>query len=364
MMKRLIFLVLFTAQAAAQQPNWINVKDYGAEAVPGIDDTPGITAAIKAAIARPQYLGETVVYFPSPGSYDIKTPLVLPASPKRITLYFDSPLYIEATVTIHGGYTLHGTESVNGSFNSTGGSSFSVGYNVNPTIHIQAVGLKLENIFVGYVHDASDGIVIDGASSDIKLENVGVQMDAKNTKGIPLKIVGGFGYEITGGSYTSFGAPSIQFNDDSKICSDTGMVRIRNIFLGGNGIQLHNHCGRTNSISIDGALYENCAYPFLTAIVDGGAPIFGVEIRNVNMADSWVNPMPPLVSVHSGGTPGIKNMTIANSSTDGPAMTTGDPIWGLEVWGLRDYVPGVIAQKDHFIYHGPSGIKNTMPRIP
>src|SRR5580700_2201160 len=83
MMKRIIFLLLFTAPAAAQLPNRISVKDYGAKAVLGTDDTPAITAAINAAIARPQYLGETVVYFPPPGYYDIKTPLVLPASPKR-----------------------------------------------------------------------------------------------------------------------------------------------------------------------------------------------------------------------------------------------------------------------------------------
>jgi Pectate lyase superfamily protein len=361
----LLILSLFCTPASGQHPAWINVKDYGTKATLGTDDTPSITAAINAALARPQYQGETVVYFPSsPGYYDIKTPLVMPRANKRITLCFDSALYIEATITIHGGYTLRGTESGNGSFNPSGGSPFYVGHNVNPAIHIQAVGLTLENIFVGYIHDQSDGIVIDSSSSDIKLKNVGASTDASNKKGIPLKIIGGFGYDIDGGGYTSSGAPAIQFNDDPKICSSTGIVRIHNIFLGGNAIQLHNHCGVTNSISIDGALYENSAYPFLTAIVDGGSPIMGVELRNVNMADSWVSPMPPLVNVQSGGTPGIKNMTIVNSSTDGPAQTTGDPIWGLEIWSSRDYVAGAIAQKDHFIYHGPHGIKDTMPRLP
>jgi len=366
MMKRLLLALLFPFALLGQitpQSNWLNVKNYGAKATLGIDDTPAITAAIAAALARPQYRGETVVYFPSAGYYDIRTPLVLPQSNKRITLYFDSPLYIEATVTIHSGYTLRGTESSNGAFNPSGGTQLNVGHNVNPAIHIQATGLTLENIGVGYVHDQSDGIVIDGSSSSIKLKNVGVQTDSSNKKGIPLKIIGGFGYDIDGGGYVSSGAPAIQFNDDTKNCVSTGMVHIHNIFLGGNAIQLHNHCGATNSIAIDGALYENSAHPFLTAIVDGGSPIMGVELRNVHMADSWTNPMPPLVDVHAQGTPGIKNMTIMNSSTDGPALTTGDPIWGLEVWSSRDWGPGIIAQKDHFIYHGPSGIKDTMPRL-
>lgn len=359
----LLILFSFCTPASGQHPTWINVKDFGAKATLGTDDTPAITAAINAALALPQNHGETVVYFPPPGTYDLKTPLVLPHANRRITIYFNAPLYIEATITIHGGYTLRGTESVNGAFDPVGGSSFATGYNVNPAIHIQGVGVTMENIFVGYVHNASDGIVIDNSSS-ISLKNSGASMDSSNKTGIPLKITGGFSYWIDGGGYVSAGAPAIQFNDDIKNCVSIGMLRIHNIFLGGNAIQLHNHCGVINSVSIDGALYENAAHPFLTAIVDGGSPIFGVELRNVTLADSWTNPMPPLVDVHAGGTPGIKNMTIVNCSTDGPAMTTGDPIWGLEVWGNRDYGPGVIAQPDHFIYHGPSGIKDTMPRLP
>ncbi len=375
-MKKLVLLPLilslFCTPASGQHPTWINVKDYGAKATFGTDDTPSITAAIKAALALPQHHGETVVYFPAPavpGYYDIKTPLTLPGANRRVTLVFDSPLYIEATITIRGGYTLRGTESQNGAFNPAGGTPFVVGYNVNPAVHIQATGLTLENISFGYVHDQSDGIVIDGASSSIRLKNCGVAMDKSNTVGIPLKITGGFSYWIEGGGYISAGAPAIQYNDDTKDCVSTGMLYIRDIFLGGNGIQLNNRCGAINSISIDGVLYENANHPLMTVIVSAGSPIFGVEIRNSHLADSWGTPLPPLIDVQCPKGMGSKgfgmgNVTIVNSTTDGPTLTTGEPIYGLEVWSSRDYVVGAIAQKDHFIYHGPHGIKDTMPRLP
>jgi len=45
-------------------------------------------------------------------------------------------------------------------------------------------------------------------------------------------------------------------------------------------------------------------------------------------------------------------------------MTTGSTIKDLEVWSSTDWRPGIIAQPSYFIYHGPSGIKDTMPKLP
>jgi hypothetical protein len=365
-MRKILIISLFLLwprSVPVQQSNWINVTSYGVKADGVTDDTPAISAAIQAALAAPQYRGETVVYFAPLGYYDIKTPLVLPATPKRITLWIDSPLKIEATITIHSGYTIHGTESDNAASGHKGYTPFYAWYNANPAIHIQAAGLTLENIKVVYPHGSNDGIVIDN-SSDIELDNTYVQMDSHNTLGIPLKITGGFRIKINGGGYTSYGsAPAIYYASDPN-GSTSGIFTIENAPLINGGITLENSgYGGINGVSIDGGLVEVSSKPFLTLRTGANASgISGVEIHHVHFADS-VPPGPPLIDAH-GPAGYLRSVTVANCFTDGLALTSGDPIWGLEVWSALDYKPGVIAQPDHYIYHGPNGIKDTMPRIP
>ena len=162
-------------------------------------------------------------------------------------------------------------------------------------------------------------------------------------------------------------APSILYISDPVTQGTTGIFSIKDVFLAGGGIHIENTGGGgVDGVSIDGGLMEGAKQPFLTLRTGANASgISGVEVRNVHLADS-IKPFPALIDAHvSPNAMGyIRNVMVMNCFTDGPALTTGDPIYGLEVWSAQDYAPGVIAQKDHFIYHGPSGIKDTIKRLP
>jgi hypothetical protein len=331
---------------------WIDVTTLGAKADGVTDCTPAVALAVAAALARPQHMGATVIYFPPAGAYHLATPLTLPSTPQRITLYLDAPVSLDATMTIAGSYTLHGTEAKNTAFSYKGAAE--LGGHANPIIHVaNGVGdLLLENLDIGY--PTGVGIYLDHAST-CKLKNVHIRGSASPG----LKIFGGFGISIEGGGYS--GTPGILYQSDLYT---TGRITIKDAFIQG-GIEIDNSGGGgIDGISIDGGLYENAAKAFLTLRTGANASgISGVEIHHVHMADS-ASPAPPIVDAHCPGAVGyIRNVIIANCFTDGPALTTGDTIYGLEVWSALDYAPGVIAQPDHFCFRGPNGVKDTRPKL-
>jgi hypothetical protein len=338
------------------QSNWISVMDCGAKANSTTDDTPAINKAIQLALARPEHMGETVIQFPSAGQYRVGTPLVLPNTNKRITLHFDADVKLEAPIIIQGGYTLRGTECSRGGFTADGIVNFYAWPGASPqAILIQGDDVKLENIGVTYASSGNHGIVVDGFSK-IKLTNVQVLMRNDNPTGIPLKITGGFGHRIEDCGFSSYGAPVILF---SSTPSTTGPFMIRSIFTAGGSISIENTGGGgVDGVSIDGGLSELLTVPFLVLRTGANASgISGVDLRNIHNADSSAQ----LIDAH-GPAGYLRSVTVVNCSAEGP-FTTGDPIWGLEVWSATDYAPGVIAQKDHFIFHGPSGVKDTTVKL-
>ena len=158
-------------------------------------------------------------------------------------------------------------------------------------------------------------------------------MDQNNKAGIPLKITGGYGYEIEDGGYSAAwdatGA-SIQINEDAVACNWTGIFRLRQAFLGNHGIVINERCGGVNSLSFEDVLYENARDPFLTIFALGGSGVWGMDLRGVNFADSR-SPAPPMIGVHSP-THRVRKISIINCATDGSKMVDGDPVSDLNIW--------------------------------
>ena len=329
---RLLFGSLAPSQGVHPDSYWVNVRDTGAKGDGVTDDSAAILRAVRRAIERGNG-GGNVVYFPPSRCYNIKSPLELPDPPVRVMLFFDSCLTLNATITIHGMYNLHGNSSgPKAAFSTDNLASLNVGYQMGPAIRVQGGGTRLENLAIGYMHGNADGIVIDH-SVRVTLKNVFVQMDQSNKTGIPLKITGGFGYEIEDGGYSaawdSTGA-SIQINEDPVACNWTGIVRIRHAFLSSHGIVINERCGGVNSLSFEDVLYENARDPFLTIFALGGSGVWGMDLRGVNFADSQ-KPAPPMIYVHSP-LHRVRSISVVNSVTDGSKIFDGDPVSGTNVW--------------------------------
>jgi len=335
MMKNLFLLSLvFFAWPQIQTPNghWLDVRDFGAKADCKADDSPAILAAVQAAIARGQG-GGNVVYFPPTRSgcgYKIGSPLALPwTAYLRVTLLFDGGLGFGSTLTINNGYNLIGNSGGGTSFADDRLALFGVGNAPpNPIIHIQGCGIRLENIDMKFVHGTSNGILVDNHSCQVTLKNVWVQMGDENTKGVPLKIVGGFGYHIEGGSYVSKGAHAIEIDDDPR-CNWTGIVRMRGTFLSGYGVFLNEYCGGINSLSFEDILFENVREPFLNVNALGGSGVWNIRITDVNYADTIVSGT-PLINVKSP-VKRVKQFNISNATMDKGPIAAGDPIQDLHV---------------------------------
>ncbi|MCU1242672.1 MAG: Pectate lyase superfamily protein [Candidatus Acidoferrum typicum] len=329
---RLLLGSLAPAQTVAPYSYWINVLETGAKGDGVADDSPAILRAVRRAIERGRN-GGNVVYFPPSHCYNIASPLELPDPPVRVMLFFDSCLTLNATVTIHGMYNLHGNSSgPKMAFSTDNLADLDVGYKVAPAIRIQGAGTRLENLRIGYMHGSADGIVIDH-SARVTLKNVWVQMDQHNKAGIPLKITGGFGYEIDDGGYSSAWdatSPSIQINEDPVACNWTGIVRLRHAFLSAHGIVINERCGGVNSLTFEDILYESARDPFVTIFALGGSGVWGLDLRGVNFADSQ-SPAPPMIYVHSP-LHRVRSISVVNSVTDGSKMLDGDPVSGVNVW--------------------------------
>jgi len=362
-----MFLALSISSSQAQAPasNWVNVRDFGAKGDGKTDDSSSIVQAILHAENLGQGGGNVVYFPPAPGGgylFDGRLPSL--TNNIKIMLYLDSRLLLMGTLQPKKGYVIHGNSSGQiDAFSTDKLAGIAVGPRATPAvwIHNQA-GVRLENLEVQYVNYGSDGIVIDGSSAKIDLNNVWVNMHGDATSGTPLLVKGGFGYTIEGGGYASPASStsaSIQFSDDG-VCDYIGIFRVRHTFLGGHGIALSSGCAGMNSLSFEDLLYEAASGPFLTMNSNSSLGIWGVTIRDVNMADSQGDPKPPLIDAHHLGG-GIRGVQVINSTTDGVQLTTGDPISDLEVWSADPRAGYKLSQSTGYVLHTPSAIYNAMP---
>jgi hypothetical protein len=356
-----LVLCLLWASAAplyAQLPTsgWINVMDFGAKGDRVTDDTQAIFNAIKYGIQQ----GKGVVYFPPGHCFLIANAQTLPPLNNAwMTLFLDSCLILGGTLTVSGAYVIHGNSS--GQFEAFSMDTLAlieVLGHPSSAININAAGVRLENLQFSILPEGSDGIVLQ-RSARVALKNVWVSGQG----GIPLRINGGFGFEIEGGGFSNTEAvPSIEFTDNNE-CTLSGLLRVRGTFLAQRGILVKATCGGVNSMTFDNILYEDAQNALLTLDSHSNVAIFGISIRDVILADSVARPFPPIIDVHCprqlgcGG--GVNGVTIANYSADGDVVTTGDTIRDLEVWD--PYGVGSIAQSTDYIHHTPFGIIDTMP---
>jgi len=364
-----VILACLASPLAAQTPaaNWLNVKSFGAK---GDQVTCDEKAILAAAIAASKMPGGATVYFPGDGRppvsvYRICTDVVLPDSQSKawITLWFDGPLDLAAKFQPGNGYILHGGAPWGAvpSFATESGTFFGTYTGGQIYIHGKS-SVRIENINLGYGHGIPL-VAIDGQSSNIVLHQVYINMG--DNGGAPaISVVGGFRIYIEGGGYGGGAYPSMLFSTDPVACNATGIIRIRGVVMAGHGIKVTGKCGTIGGFVIEDVLYENPHDALLTAESTSGGfypYISGFTIRDSHLADT-VGKQP---CVNAIGLDNFKAFYIINCFPDsGSPITTGHRIRGLEVWSSNDWIPGIIAQSDLFIYHGPSGIKDTMPKLP
>jgi hypothetical protein len=115
-----------------------------------------------------------------------------------------------------------------------------------------------------------------------------------------------------------------------------------------------------NSLTFEDMLHESAVGPFLTVNSSSSLGVWGITVRDVNMADSQGNPLPPLIDAHCK-CGGIRGVQVINSTTDGAQLTTGDPISDLEVWSADPRAGYKISQSTGYVLHTPAAIYNAMP---
>jgi hypothetical protein len=348
----------------ATASSWVNVKDYGARGNGITDDTPAMLAAITEAIARP---GGNVVYFPATNpSYLIASPLRLPPTNNRwVTLFFDGKVTLDATIEMNSLYAIHGNSSGSGaSFSKGPMASFEVrSASVNPAIHISGkTSVRIENIKIAYMRGNSDGILIDGDSATITLNNVHVFMDANNLTGVPFKALGGFGYYFEDGGYQSsaFGsAPSMLFAADPTSHAGPNQIKMKKVFLAEHGVKL-DYTGafyQNGLFSMEDTLYENFRDSLVTIVAPGNLFVGGIHLLNNCMADAPLLPFPPIITAFGTN---INSVTVIYTVMSGDqAVVGGDVIHGLEIWTYSRKQP--VGQDMDYVIHRPSGIEIRMP---
>jgi hypothetical protein len=362
-----VILACLASPLAAQTPaaNWLNVKSFGAKGDGTTCDQAAILAAANAAATT---LGGATVYFPVTAGYRICTDLVLPDSAYKswIRLWFDGPLYLAAKVLPGSGYVLHGGNPPGGSvpsFSTEPTTIFGTWPNGQIYIHGKS-SVRIENIDLGYGHGIPL-VAIDGQSSNIVLHQVYINMGEGAPYSPAVSVIGGFRIYFEGGAYNSstLGTqPSILISSDPVACNAMGIVRIKGVVLAGHGVKVTGKCGIIAGFTLEDNTYEASHDALLTVENTSGGfypYIYGFTLRDNHLADEVTKA--PCVDARGGS---ISGFSIFNCFTDTGIMTTGSTIKDLEVWSSIDWRPGIIAQPSYFIYHGPSGIKDTMPKLP
>lgn len=355
-----------TSTLWAQSPSslWVNIRDFGAKGDGVSDDTEALRSAILAAVKRGPLGGNTVYFPPSSGSYVVGPIDLPPVGNTWIQLYIDAAISLKGTINMESGYSIYGAGGGQlNSFSRNRVALINVAPFVNPAIRIaRKNSVRLENLSIQYMSHGADGIVIDDLSAWVTLKNVFVSMDQGNTTGIPLKIRGGFGYEIQEGSFASSvlgTAPSVLFEPDPSACNNTGLAHFRGTVFAGHAIELRGNCGLIDNLDFDDVLYESAVAPFLTINSGPIMMVLSIRIRNLIGADVATRPFVAIVDVHGSRVFSIK---VIDGRMDGDVITSGDRIQNLQVWA--PFTDGVtVAQADGYILYLPSKIVSTMPIV-
>jgi hypothetical protein len=349
-----LFAFLALSQPLRAQVPTLDVRHYGAECDFQSDDTAGVAAAVKAASALNAV---SRVYIP-PGCH-LVSQLTLPNTSNSVTILIDSGLATFHPINIGNGYVIRGLGGfARPAFSNKEVSGVWAPAGVVPVLNVQAHGLTIENIVM--VYPSGESIHVENSA---KVDLINVWSDT------PVTFTSGFGYRIIGGGYGGnakfLSSPAIQFSTVRAVPTTMGNIQIRDTFLYKTGIQINNQSADIGNVSIEGVFFENPTQSLLTVISPGNQGVYGVDIAHSQFADGKAPPFPAFLTVKGPSDGRIRNFTIRQCGTDGNPVTSGTPIWNLEVWSYADdWAPRLIAQPDHFIYHGPSGTKDTMPRLP
>jgi hypothetical protein len=357
-------LACLASPLAAQTPaaNWLNVKSFGAK---GDNVTCDDAAILAAATTAAAVNGGATVYFPLAAGFKICKDLVLPGSQSKgwIRLWFDGPLNLAAKLQPANGYVIHGGNPYWGvpAFATQQTTAFGVSTGGQIYIHGKS-SVILENISLGYGHGIPV-IAIDGQSSSIVLHHVYINMGGGSPGTPAVTVVGGFRIYFEGGAYSSETDYPIAISADPVDCNAVGIIRIKGVVLAGHGIKVTGKCGIISGFVLEDNLYEASHDALLTVDSRPGGgnypKISGFTLRDNHLADEIVKA--PCVDARGNN---ISGFSIFNCFMDSGVPITTGIIKGLEVWSSTDWRPGIIAQPDNFIYHGPSGIKDMMPKLP
>jgi len=339
---------------------YVSVQDYGATCDLHGDATPGIIAAVKAALALQS--GNFVYFPPCPGlgAYTLRTPLEFPRANKWTELYFDAPVVLWAPIIMNDFYILHGNGgTVPPSFSNDKVTNFAT-FLINSEAAIQIHGkwgVRLENLSIGDVYGPQDGILIDETSGIVTLDNVVVELSADNLTGSPLHIKGGSTIEVIHGRYGSpmtSTKPSIEIETDPNTCSLMGHFKFSDFVLINNGIRvnLDHGCGVFADLSVENIIYQDAGSPLLSTVGLGGSLSAGIFMKNVNVSDGTPNAT-CLANMGRAWSFQVFNCLTGNNQ----AITSGDNIKDLEIWSMGSQLVG---QASEYVYHGMNGIVSTM----
>jgi Pectate lyase superfamily protein len=355
----------FTPNRGGSISGYVNVQDYGARGNGVTDDTPGILAAVNAAL----FLNNgNFVYFPPPpnitGAYCLLTPLVLPPANKWTVLYFDARVALFAPIIMNNFYILRGNSGTDPSSFSQNTETIFATFMTGQQAGIQIHGkwnIRLENFKLAWLSPGQDGILIDETSGSITLKDVAVEMTPDNTTGFPLHIKGGTLIDIEGGVYgtpPASTATSIEIETDPNTCALMGLFSIEKTVVQNSAVRINlpNGCGVFAQLDMEDVLYEDGGGPLLTTIGLGGSLSAGIFMKNDSVSDGTPN------STCLGNQGQAWAFQVINCLTGGTqAITQGDPILDLEIWSMGSQA---IGQSTSYVYHGMNGIVSTMSSNP
>ncbi|MGA9593625.1 MAG: hypothetical protein WBS18_11055, partial [Candidatus Acidiferrales bacterium] len=270
---------------------------------------------------------------------------------------------VAAPITLNSFYSIYGNGGSGPAQFSTNITTYIqvVNPNLNPVFHISGMkDIHLQNLLVFFALGGNgDGILIDGSSCCVTLDNVWTGRQGTFSGGTSLHIKGGSRYLITNGLYSGSGSsPSVLYESDEAQCGATGNLAMRDSVIAGNGIALNLTCGIAGPFAFENILSEDAPGAFLTINESTSAQAWGISLKQVDMSDEFGPPYPSLLENHGTGTDGVQVFNPGIQTNPATPIIAGDPVNDLEIWSPFEYPVG---QTTNYVFHGPGGIITTMP---